>query len=202
MSPITVAIASILVLASISPLTVQAKNVTAILEVNAQSVLEAVDNGISNVHDAWYTIDGKRNGNWSYDMSDWIWDDSDDGFNDSPLSEEFVLPSDGSVKICLEDESEYKSCKTADNGTETITFLYPAGGYNSHARNDYNNDATDDEADCWVNGYDDGFAGRYDADRGRECEKIGDDNYDYLWSLGCKDAGFSSRECEDIRDPR
>jgi hypothetical protein len=57
-------------------------------------------------------------------MSDWIW--ADDGFNDSPLSEEFVLPSDGSsIKICLEDEMSYKSCEHADNTTETITFLYP-----------------------------------------------------------------------------
>ena len=40
--------------------------------------------------------------------------------------------------------------------------------------------ATVPNADCWVNGYDDGFAGKYDEDRGRECEKIGSDNYDYL----------------------
>ena len=57
----------------------------------------------------------------------------------------------------------------------TVPNVY-AGG----ARDDYPGDATDDEADCWVNGYDDGFAGKYDEDRGRECEKIGSDNYDYL----------------------
>jgi hypothetical protein len=44
MSSITVAIVSLLVLTSISMLSeVEAKNVTAILEVNAESVLEAAD---------------------------------------------------------------------------------------------------------------------------------------------------------------
>lgn len=77
----------------------------------------------------------------------------------------------------------------------TVPNVY-AGG----ARDDYPGDATDDEADCWVNGYDDGFAGKYDEDRGRECEKIGSDNYDYLRNIGCRDAGLHPRECEDIRD--
>jgi hypothetical protein len=80
--------------------------------------------------------------------------------------------------------------------TSISTLNVYAGG----PRDDYPGDATDDEADCWVNGYDDGFAGIYDADRGSECEKIGDDNYDYLWNIGCRDAGFHPRECENIRD--
>ena len=80
--------------------------------------------------------------------------------------------------------------------TSISTLNVYAGG----ARNDYPGDATDDEADCWVEGYDDGFAGIYDEDRGRECEKIGSDNYDYLWNIGCRDAGLHPRECEDIRD--
>jgi hypothetical protein len=82
------------------------------------------------------------------------------------------------------------------SGISVLSQQAYAGG----ARNNYPTDATDDEADCWVEGFDDGFAGKCDKDRGSECEKIGHDNYDYLWNIGCRDAGFHPRECEDIRD--
>ena len=77
-----------------------------------------------------------------------------------------------------------------------ITQSVYAGG----PRGDSPEDATPEEGECWLNGYDDGFAGIYDEERGRECEKIGSDYYDWLWNIGCEEAGIYSKECEDIRD--
>ena len=42
----------------------------------------------------------------------------------------------------------------------TTTDVY-AGG----PRLDYGDDVTEEAADCWVDGYDAGFAGKYDSDR-------------------------------------
>jgi hypothetical protein len=56
-------------------------------------------------------------------------------------------------------------------------------------RYDWPDDATEEEFDCWINGYDSGFAGKYDSDRARECIEH-EDNYDDLWAFGCKDATF------------
>lgn len=77
----------------------------------------------------------------------------------------------------------------------TIANVYASG-----VRGDVDDDATEEEIECWVNGYDDGFAGKYDKDRGSECEKIGDDNYNYTWTMGCKESGLTAKECEHIRD--
>ena len=60
--------------------------------------------------------------------------------------------------------------------------------------------ATKEGADCWVDGYDAGFAGKYDKDRANECEKIGDDNYNASWKSGCKDAGYMLDECASFKD--
>jgi hypothetical protein len=40
-------------------------------------------------------------------------------------------------------------------------------------RLDYPYPGTDEEADCWVDGYDAGFAGKYDKDRAKECLEDG-----------------------------
>ena len=44
-------------------------------------------------------------------------------------------------------------------------------------------DATEEGADCWVDGYDSGFAGKYDKDRAKECIEH-DDYYNKLWAHG------------------
>jgi len=131
MSTIVIAIASVLVLTSTSLLSAQAeaRNITAVIRINEQSILERayLADGPDNLNDAWFTINEERYDNGSYDMSDWVWE-SDDGFNDSPLNRTIVLPqSDYMVKICLEDDWEYKSCKSmiANQAKDTITFLYP-----------------------------------------------------------------------------
>jgi len=57
--------------------------------------------------------------------------------------------------------------------------------------------STVEEADCWVNGYDSGFAGKYDKDRAKECIDH-DDNYNETWAIGCKDSLRTEKECGEL----
>jgi hypothetical protein len=77
----------------------------------------------------------------------------------------------------------------------TISNVF-AGG----PRLDYPDDATDEGADYWVDGYDAGFAGKYDEDRANECKSKGDDNYNSAWGYACKDAGYMPDECEGFKN--
>ena len=55
--------------------------------------------------------------------------------------------------------------------------------YATGIRYDWPDDATGEEADCHVDGYDSGFAGKYDKDRAKECIEH-DDYYNKLWAHG------------------
>jgi hypothetical protein len=44
--------------------------------------------------------------------------------------------------------------------------------------------------ECWVDGYDAGFAGKYDKDRANECKDIPGDQYNASWGYGCEEAGY------------
>lgn len=57
-----------------------------------------------------------------------------------------------------------------------IQFAY-AGG----PRYDSPDDTTLEGGQCWVDGYDAGFAGKYDEDRADECTEKGDDLYNSSW---------------------
>ena len=67
-------------------------------------------------------------------------------------------------------------------------------------RLDYPEDATEEGADCWVDGYDAGFAGKYDKDRANECNDIPGDQYNASWKYGCKDAGYMPDECDGFKN--
>jgi hypothetical protein len=54
--------------------------------------------------------------------------------------------------------------------------------------------------ECWVDGYDAGFAAVYDKDRANECEDIPGDQYNRSWPYGCKDRGLTVDECNDIKN--
>lgn len=69
-----------------------------------------------------------------------------------------------------------------------------AAAFASGVRLDSGDDATEEEHDCWINGYDSGFAGKYDSDRARECIEH-NDNYNQMWAYGCEDALRSEGEC-------
>jgi hypothetical protein len=75
----------------------------------------------------------------------------------------------------------------------TTTNVY-AGG----PRLDYGDDVTEEAADCWVQGYDSGFAGKYDSDRAKECLENGDDAYNRSWDYACRDGGFNENQCADF----
>jgi hypothetical protein len=72
-----------------------------------------------------------------------------------------------------------------------------AAAFASGVRHDSGDDATDEEHECWINGYDSGFAGKYDKDRARECIDHSD-NYNQMWAYGCEDAPRSEEECSEI----
>jgi hypothetical protein len=54
--------------------------------------------------------------------------------------------------------------------------------------------------ECWVDGYDAGFAGKYDKDRAQECKDIPGDQYNASWIYGCEGAGLTEKECSDIKE--
>jgi hypothetical protein len=64
-------------------------------------------------------------------------------------------------------------------------------------RHDSGDDATDEEHGCHIDGYDSGFAGKYDKDRARECIEH-DDNYNQLWAYGCEDSLRTEEECGEL----
>jgi hypothetical protein len=54
--------------------------------------------------------------------------------------------------------------------------------------------------ECWVDGYDAGFAQKYDKDRADECADIPGDQYNASWGYGCIDSGLAEADCNDIKD--
>jgi hypothetical protein len=103
-------------------------NITAIVTINEQSILDS--NG-SNVHDAWFEVNGQMHNYTIYNMSDWVYQlpPDESGINTQPFEETFVLPSEQEALVCLEDSLEYKSCQSLPypmKRSETISFLYPA----------------------------------------------------------------------------
>ena len=75
----------------------------------------------------------------------------------------------------------------------TISNVY-AGG----PRLDYPDDATDEGADCWVDGYDAGFAGKYDKARADRCSLKKMMNITDL-GLCLRDGGYMPDECEEFQ---
>jgi hypothetical protein len=75
-----------------------------------------------------------------------------------------------------------------------ISSLY-AGG----PRLDWPEDSSNEGKDCWVEGYDAGFAGKYDKGRADECANEGDE-YNRSWDGACKDAGYTKDECDGFKN--
>ena len=79
----------------------------------------------------------------------------------------------------------------------TITNVYASG-----PRLDYDERYEDvpGAPECWVDGYDAGFAQKYDKDRADECNDIPGDQYNASWGYGCIDSGLTKIECNQIKD--
>jgi hypothetical protein len=51
-------------------------------------------------------------------------------------------------------------------------------------------DSTPEADACWANGYDSGFAGKFDKERNDECQDEGEEGKNYYnsaWAIGCED---------------
>lgn len=81
-------------------------------------------------------------------------------------------------------------------------FGYVLVAYAGGPRLDYDEAYTDipGAPECWVDGYDAGFAGKYDKDRAGKCNEIEGDQYNAAWGYGCKYAGYTEQECNDIKE--
>ena len=67
-------------------------------------------------------------------------------------------------------------------------------------RLDYYSDSTKEGAACWVDGYDSGFAGKYDRQRADECSNEKYDEYNVSWDYACRDGGHTEEECNDFKN--
>jgi hypothetical protein len=54
--------------------------------------------------------------------------------------------------------------------------------------------------ECWVDGYDAGFAQKYDKVRADECADIPGNQYNASWNYGCIDSGLTKTDCDIIKD--
>ena len=77
----------------------------------------------------------------------------------------------------------------------TTTVNVSAGG----PRLDYPSDSTSEGADCWVDGYDAGFAGKYDKVRADRCAQENNE-YNRSWGYACRDGGYMPDECESFKN--
>ena len=62
-------------------------------------------------------------------------------------------------------------------------------------RQDYpeDDDAPAESNECWREGYDSGFARKFDKDRNDECQEEDEDNYyNFGWAVGCEDGHHNS----------
>jgi hypothetical protein len=80
--------------------------------------------------------------------------------------------------------------------SSTATSAAFAGGH----RLDSSDGGTAKDAQCWVDGYDAGFAQKYDKGRANECEDIPGDQYNASWQYGCVDSGLTEAGCNDMKD--
>ena len=75
-----------------------------------------------------------------------------------------------------------------------------AAAFAGGPRLDNYSDSTKEGADCWVDGYDSGFAGKYDKDRADECANEKYDEYNAAWPNACRDGGHTEEECNDFKN--
>ena len=80
-----------------------------------------------------------------------------------------------------------------------LVLATTANVYAGGPRLDWPMDSTDEGKDCWVEGYDSGFAGKYDKGRADRCAQENDE-YNRSWGYACRDGGFTENECNDFKN--
>ena len=73
-----------------------------------------------------------------------------------------------------------------------------ANVYAGGPRLDWPEDSSDEGKDCWVEGYDAGFAGKYDKERADRCSQENDE-YNRSWGYACIDSGLTKLDCDQIK---
>ena len=84
--------------------------------------------------------------------------------------------------------------------TPLLFLLLIPNVYASGIRGDVDEGSTIGESICWVNGYDSGFAGKYDKDRSDECGEFHENFYSKMWDMGCEDSLRTEEECSELRN--
>ena len=74
-----------------------------------------------------------------------------------------------------------------------------ANVYAGEPRLDWPEDSSNEGKDCWVEGYDSGFAGKYDKEKADRYAQENDE-YNRSWGYACRDAGFTENECNDFKN--
>ena len=77
----------------------------------------------------------------------------------------------------------------------TVPNVY-AGG----PRFDAPEDGTQEEIDCYREGWEQGFAHKYHEDRAEECEEDGKDWYNITWEDACIDSGQTKQDCDVFKE--
>lgn len=82
-------------------------------------------------------------------------------------------------------------------GTIVITLLINSASnvFAGGPRGDGPEDSTPEADACWINGYDSGFAGKFDKDRNDECQNEGEEGenyYTFAWAIGCEDGDHNT----------
>ena len=80
-----------------------------------------------------------------------------------------------------------------------LVLATTANVYAGGPRLDYNDDSTEEGAYCCVDGYDAGFAGKYDKTRADRCAQENDE-YNRSWGYACRDGGYMPDECESFKN--
>ncbi|MGA9318604.1 MAG: hypothetical protein WBV84_11190 [Nitrososphaeraceae archaeon] len=82
----------------------------------------------------------------------------------------------------------------------TLMMSGIASAFAGSPRLDSPEDSTYEGGACWVDGYDSGFAGKYDKNRADECQTEENDEYNEAWNYACEDAGYTEAECNGFKN--
>lgn len=85
-------------------------------------------------------------------------------------------------------------------GLIPVLMLLVPNVYAGGPRYDGPEDASQEVGDCYREGYESGFAHRYNEDRADECEEDGKDWYNISWEHACIDSGQTKQDCNNFKE--
>jgi hypothetical protein len=85
-------------------------------------------------------------------------------------------------------------------GTIIATLLTSGAAFAGGPRGDSPEDSTREGVNCWVDGFDAGFAGKYDQERANECQNQEGDEYNSVWGHGCDYTTYTEDKCAGFKN--